>query len=405
MAVGMPTLNDLPEIAGFKMASCACGIKKNGATDLLLVAMDPPCQVAGLFTTNQVVAAPVTLCRQRLAEGRAGALIVNSGNANVANGPQGMSDALAISREVAQLLSIPEESVFAASTGVIGEPLPVAAPLAAIPNLVRTLKPNNWKEAACAIMTTDTVPKGATRQVEIGGKRITINGIAKGAGMIHPNMATMLAFLFTDAHITAAALQQILSKAAANSFNCVSVDGDTSTNDTLLAFASGQADNPLIDDIQSTQVAPFLAAVNDLCQELAQWLIRDGEGAVKFVSIIVEGATDEKSAKQIANSVAKSPLVKTAFAGSDPNWGRILCAIGYAGVPFAVDLIDIFLAEVQIVKGGVRNPEYREQQGKEVMNRQEISIRIDLHGGSASSTVWTCDLTHDYISINADYRS
>ncbi|MBF0455245.1 MAG: bifunctional glutamate N-acetyltransferase/amino-acid acetyltransferase ArgJ [Magnetococcales bacterium] len=405
MAVGLPPLSPLPPVPGFQTASTACGIKKNGATDLLLVSMAPRTAVAGLFTQNQIVAAPVTLCRQRLAGGEARALIVNSGNANVANGPQGMVDAQTMSQSVAQALNIPVETVFTASTGVIGELLPVKQPLAALPKLASQLKESGWKEAAEAIMTTDTCPKAISRQVEIEGKTVTLVGLAKGAGMIHPNMATMLSFLFTDAALSSPALQTLLERSVEKSFNSVTVDGDTSTNDTLMAFASGLAGHTLIEDPDDPALASFAQALKEICQLLAQWLIRDGEGASKFVTITVEGAENEADAKQVAMTVAKSPLVKTALAGCDPNWGRILCAVGYAGVTFPVDQIDLFLGEISVVRGGVRNPAYEESQGQEVMNREEISLRIDLKSGSASWRVWTSDLTHDYISINADYRS
>jgi glutamate N-acetyltransferase / amino-acid N-acetyltransferase len=405
MAIALPILKPLPPVPGFTTAWIASGIKANGDSDLLLVSMVENTTVAGLFTQNRVVAAPVTLCRERLPAGVARALIVNSGNANVANGPQGMETAKTITKTVAKALNIPEETVFTASTGVIGESLPIEKPIGAIPKLTATLNDNGWLGAAQAIMTTDTQPKAASRQIELDGKKITITGIAKGAGMIHPNMATMLAFLFTDAAITTTALQTILGDAVETTFNSVTVDGDTSTNDTLMAFASGLAGNSPITDPKAEDAAQFVSAINDLCRELAQWLIRDGEGVTKFVTITVAGAKTEADAKEVAMSVAKSPLVKTAFAGCDPNWGRILCAIGYAGIEFPVEEIDIFLGEVQIVKGGVRAPDYREVQGQEVMNREEITVLIDLKSGSASRTIWTCDLTHEYIKINADYRS
>ncbi|MBF0383510.1 MAG: bifunctional glutamate N-acetyltransferase/amino-acid acetyltransferase ArgJ [Magnetococcales bacterium] len=401
----MPKLQPLPPVPGFKTAATACGIKKNGQMDLLLVSMAPNTTVAGLYTQNRVVAAPVTLCKQRLPNGNAQALIVNSGNANVANGPQGMKTAQTITQTVAEALAVPKESVFTASTGVIGETLPIDKPLAAIANLCASLSDNSWLTAAQAIMTTDTCPKAATRQIELDGKSVTIRGIAKGAGMIHPNMATMLAFIFTDAAITSPALQTILDEAVDCSFNSVSVDGDTSTNDTLMAFASGLAENDTIKDPRTKEALPLVEAINDICQELAQWLIRDGEGVTKFVTIDVKGAKNPAAAKQVAMSVAKSPLVKTALAGCDPNWGRILCAIGYAGVEFNVDEIDIFLGDVQIVKGGVRDPNYREEQGQRVMGEEEITIAIDLKNGSGKSRVWSCDLTHEYININADYRT
>ncbi|MBF0194395.1 MAG: bifunctional glutamate N-acetyltransferase/amino-acid acetyltransferase ArgJ [Magnetococcales bacterium] len=405
MAIGMPKLQPLSPVPGFKTAAIACGIKANGQKDLLMVSMAPNTTVAGLFTQNLVVAAPVTLCKERLPKGIAQALIVNSGNANVANGPQGMETAKTITQTVANTLEIPTDTVFTASTGVIGETLPIEKPLSAIPKLTAALTHDGWLEAATAIMTTDTYPKAISKKVVIDGKNITITGIAKGAGMIHPNMATLLAFIFTDAAITSPALQTILNEAIEASFNSISVDGDTSTNDTLMAFASGLAENNLIEDPHSATVVPLVDAINDICQELAQWLIRDGEGVSKFVTINVVGAKNQTEAKQVAMSVARSPLVKTALAGCDPNWGRILCAIGYAGVEFNVEEIDIYLGDVQIVKGGVRDPNYKEEQGQEVMNQEEITIAIDLKSGVAKRTIWSCDLTHDYIKINADYRS
>ncbi|MBF0357880.1 MAG: bifunctional glutamate N-acetyltransferase/amino-acid acetyltransferase ArgJ [Magnetococcales bacterium] len=405
MALALPPLTHLLPVPGFTTAVIASGIKANGDKDLLLVSMVENTTVAGLFTQNRIVAAPVTLCRVRLPAGVSRALIVNSGNANVANGPQGMQTAKAIAKAVAEALNVPEETVFTASTGVIGEALPMEKPIGAIPKLTATLNDNDWLGAAQAIMTTDTQPKAASRQIELDGKKITITGIAKGAGMIHPNMATMLAFLFTDAAISPSALQTILGDAVETTFNSVTVDGDTSTNDTLLAFASGLAENSTITDPKAADAAQFAHAINDICLELAQLLVRDGEGVTKFITITVAGAKSEADAKKVAMSVAKSPLVKTAFAGCDPNWGRILCAIGYAGVEFPVGEIDIFLGEVQIVKGGVRAPDYRETQGQEVMNREEITVLIDLKSGHASRTIWSCDLTHEYIKINADYRS
>jgi glutamate N-acetyltransferase / amino-acid N-acetyltransferase len=405
MAIGMPKLQQLPPVPGFKTAAIASGIKKNGQKDLLMVSMTPNTTVAGLYTQNLIVAAPVTLCKERLPGGIAQALIVNSGNANVANGPQGMETAKTITQTVADALNIKADTVFTASTGVIGETLPIDKPLAAIPKLTTNLSDNGWLEAAQAIMTTDTCPKAISKKIELDGKSITITGIAKGAGMIHPNMATMLAFIFTDAAITSPALQTILSESVETSFNSVSVDGDTSTNDTLMAFASGLAKNSLIEDPHAENAIPLVGAINDLCQELAQWLIRDGEGVTKFVAITVAGAKTQTAAKQVAMSVAKSPLVKTALAGCDPNWGRILCAIGYAGVEFPVDEIDIFLGGVQIVKGGVRDPNYKEEQGQKVMAEEEITIHIDLKSGPAKRTIWSCDLTHEYIDINADYRT
>ncbi|MBF0107676.1 MAG: bifunctional glutamate N-acetyltransferase/amino-acid acetyltransferase ArgJ [Magnetococcales bacterium] len=393
-------------ISGFRFATAACGIKTDNRTDLLLVAMDPDTRVAGVFTQNQVVAAPVTLCRERLSQGTGRALIVNSGNANVANGPQGMVAAQNLTQAVAGHLHIPEETVFIAATGVIGEHFPVERPMAALPGLVQALAAGEtgWEKAARAIMTTDAYPKLAAERFFIEDKPVHVLGIAKGAGMIHPNMATMLCFLFTDAIIPADVLQTHLALAVDETFNRSIVDGDTSTNDTVLAFASGQG-GVVCGPANPDAMSRFTRALETVCGQLARKIVADGEGASKFVTIEVTGAMTRKDARTIAATVAKSPLVKTAFAGSDPNWGRILAAVGYAGVPLRVERIDMFLDTVQIVSGGVRAPGYLEKDGAAVMARKEITVRIDLGLGDHADAVWTCDLTHDYITINADYRS
>ncbi|WP_130472027.1 bifunctional glutamate N-acetyltransferase/amino-acid acetyltransferase ArgJ [Candidatus Magnetaquicoccus inordinatus] len=407
MAVTHSPFPDLPLVQGFRLATAACGLKQSGALDLLLVEMAAETTVAGLFTRNQVVAAPVTLCRQRLAQnqGMARALLVNAGNANAVNGERGMQDALALSQQVASLLQLPEEAVLLASTGVIGVPLPLHKPQQAIPELVENLRASGWQSAAQAIMTTDTFAKGAGRTLTLGGKEVQVVGISKGAGMIHPDMATMLAFLFTDAAVAPELLQRIVQQAVEESFNSISVDGDTSTNDTVLLCASGASGAPLLRDASAPEALRLLAAVTEVCQELAQAIVRDGEGASKFIQIQVEGARNRQEAKQVALSIAKSPLVKTACAGSDPNWGRILAAVGYAGVPLAVERLSLWLGEVAVVADGGRLASYREQQGKEVMQREEIVIRVGLGLGEASHTVWSCDLTHGYITINAEYHT
>ncbi|MBF0588156.1 MAG: bifunctional glutamate N-acetyltransferase/amino-acid acetyltransferase ArgJ [Magnetococcales bacterium] len=405
MAVGAPRFPDLPSIAGFKTTATASGIKRHDMVDLLLVEMENTCSVAGVFTQNQVVAAPVEICRARLAVGRARALLVNSGNANARTGPQGMDDALALGKQCAELLGVPESEIFLASTGVIGERLPMEKPAAALPEMAKKLAPGGWQEAAQAIMTTDTFPKGARRSTSIEGASVEVIGIAKGAGMIHPDMATMLSFLFTDAAITQQALQTLLSRAIEESFNSISVDGDTSTNDTVLLFASGAAGHAVIDDPDSPEAAPLMEAILGVCLDLAQAIIRDAEGATKFVTITVSGAKSRADAKQVAFSVAKSPLVKTALFGSDPNWGRILCAVGYAKVPLDVDRIAIRLGDVTVVENGVLSPGYREKDGARVMGEEEIGISIDLGLGDASEQVWTSDLSHGYVTINADYRT
>ncbi len=401
-----PTLQNQPRmLPGFRFATTACGIKANGRPDLLLVAMEPGTVVAGVFTQNQVVAAPVVLCRQRLPQGLGRALVVNSGNANVANGPQGMQAALEITRLAAKLLQIPEETVFMASTGVIGEHFPMERPLAALPHLVRTLSDQTpWLTAAEAIMTTDAYPKIAMEQFQVRGQPVQVLGIAKGAGMIHPNMATMLSFVFTDAVVAADVLQHHLHQAVARSFNRAVVDGDTSTNDTVMVFASGKG-KVAIDPADESASNAFGSALESVCGQLARAIVADGEGASKFVTIEVTGAATPDQARTVALTVAKSPLVKTAFAGSDPNWGRILAAVGYSGIPLQVDRIAIFLDQVPIVSGGVRDPDYQEEQGAAVMARKEFTVRIHLGMGQASETIWTCDLNHAYITINADYRS
>ncbi|MBF0621627.1 MAG: bifunctional glutamate N-acetyltransferase/amino-acid acetyltransferase ArgJ [Magnetococcales bacterium] len=405
MAVGIPPSLEAPEVAGFKLSTAACGIKANGKQDLLLVRMEPAASVAGVFTRNQVVAAPVQLCRDRLSEQTARGLLVNSGNANACNGPQGMLDALALSHAVSDALNAPDDHVFVSSTGVIGEALPVEKPLAVIKEMAIKAKSASWDQAAKAIMTTDTFPKVESRIIATPEGDANIVGIAKGAGMIHPNMATLLVYLFTDATVAAPALQTMLKRAMTNSFNSITVDGDTSTNDTVLLFASGAAGLPEITDADHPSAKPVADAINEICQALAHWIIKDAEGATKFISVTVSGARSVSDAKQIAMTVAKSPLVKTACYGNDPNWGRILAAVGYAEVPLDVDAVDIFLGDVQIVSKGGRAGRYTEQAGKAVMQKEEIAIHINLNLGDAHHTVWTSDLSQGYVSINADYRT
>ncbi|MBF0157293.1 MAG: bifunctional glutamate N-acetyltransferase/amino-acid acetyltransferase ArgJ [Magnetococcales bacterium] len=405
MAVGVPPSIDIPPVPGFRFAATASGIKASGTDDLLLFAMTPGCHAAGVFTRNQIVAAPVVLCRERLAGGVARALVVNSGNANAANGPEGLLDARAMTSRVGALLGVPEHLVLAASTGVIGQRLPVDRPLKAMDRLVASLAGENWERAARAIMTTDTFPKAASRGFRLRGRECLMAGIAKGAGMIHPDMATLLAFFFTDAAVSAAALNGILHQVMAGSFNAITIDGDTSTNDTALVFASGLAGNVPLTSADEPEAGPLIAAFSDLSAELAEMIVRDGEGATKLIRVMVEGARDEAEANQVAMAVAKSPLVKTACFGQDPNWGRILAAVGYAGVPLDPATVSIHLGDVPIVVGGVRAPGYREERGEEVMSREEIPIRIDLGLGQSRRTVLTCDFSHDYVSINADYRT
>ncbi|MBF0114753.1 MAG: bifunctional glutamate N-acetyltransferase/amino-acid acetyltransferase ArgJ [Magnetococcales bacterium] len=407
MAVSHSPFPDLPPVPGFRLATVACGLKQSGAADLLLVEMAAGTHAAGLFTRNQVVAAPVTLCRDRLAQnnGVARALLVNAGNANAVNGERGMQDALTLSRQVAERLQLPDATVMLASTGVIGVPLPMHKPLQAIPELVQHLQPAGWQQAAQAIMTTDTFAKGAGRTITLGGKEVQVVGISKGAGMIHPDMATMLAFLFTDAAVEPALLHTLLQQTVEKSFNSISVDGDTSTNDTILLFASGASGAAVLQTEDAAEVALLATALQEVCQTLAQAIVRDGEGASKLIQIQVEEARNSAEAKQIAMTVAKSPLVKTACAGSDPNWGRILAAVGYAGVPIVANRLSLWLGEVRVVEQGGRVADYQETAGKAVMEQEEITIRIALGLGEASHTVWSCDLTHGYITINAEYHT
>ena len=331
--------------------------------------------------------------------------MVNTGNANAGTGEAGYQDALRTSAALAKLMGCDTEQVLPFSTGVILEPLPVDRILAGLPAAVKDLKADNWFNAAEAIMTTDTIPKAASRVVEIGGKTVTLTGICKGAGMIHPNMATMLGFMATDAAVPQDVLEAMLKSAVDKSFNCITVDGDTSTNDSLILMATGQVDVG-ITDTRSAAYGALLEAVTALAQELSQKIIRDGEGASKFITITVEEGKTEAECRQIAYSVAHSPLVKTAFFASDPNLGRILAAIGYAGIEdLDVSKLNLYLDDVWVARDGGRNPDYLEEDGQRVMKQKEILVRITLARGNASATVWTCDLSHDYVSINADYRS
>lgn len=406
MAVGAPlSLPALPALAGFRLSVTACGIKTGNRLDLLLVEMAPKTTVAGLFTRNRIQAAPVVICRNRLAKGEARGLLVNSGNANAVDGSRGMDNALTVSKAASGVLGVEEEQMFVASTGVIGVPLPTQRILSALPGLSASLQAGNWQQAVQAIMTTDTFPKVSVRTVELEERMVTLIGMAKGAGMIRPDMATMLAFVFTDAAVSPLVLQRLLARSVEGSFNSITVDGDQSTNDTALLFASGQAQNRLLDHWGDPMIEPFALALDGVCQELAQAIVRDGEGATKFVTVSVTGAVNEADAKQAAMAVANSPLVKTALAGSDPNWGRILAAVGASGVALEPNGISMWLGEVLVLEQGQRADSYTEEQGAAVMAQAEIAIRVDLAMGSAKRTVWTCDLTHEYISINADYRS
>jgi glutamate N-acetyltransferase/amino-acid N-acetyltransferase len=399
---------DMPPIAGVRFATAEAGIKYRNRTDVLLLALDEGTEVAGVFTRSRCPSAPVEWCRDALAGGRARALLVNSGNANAFTGARGRDTVRRSADLVAASLGVEPATVFLASTGVIGEPLDAGKFAAILDDTGTRLAAGPWIDAARAIMTTDTFPKVATRTVDLGGVPVTINGIAKGAGMIAPDMATMLSFVFTDAPIAAPTLQALLSAGVERSFNAITVDSDTSTSDTLLLFATGAAaadGAPRIDRVDDPRLTAFARALDDLLLDLAHQVVRDGEGARKFVEITVTGAVDDASAKRIALSAANSPLVKTAIAGEDANWGRIVMAVGKAGEPADRDRLSIWFGDVRVAVDGARDPGYSEAAASAAMTAEEIRVRIDLGLGSGRATVWTCDLTKDYVAINGDYRS
>jgi glutamate N-acetyltransferase / amino-acid N-acetyltransferase len=391
----------LPQLAGFRFATLAAGIKKPGKLDLGLIYSDVPARCAGVFTTNKVVAAPVTLTAPRIKRQLCQAILVNSGNANACTGELGFRDAGSCGQQLADALGIDAELVAVASTGVIGKPLPMDKFAAAIPQLPERLAADGARQLAESIMTTDSFAKLSTQSGEVQGAPYQILGIAKGAGMIHPNMATMLAFVATDAPIESAELAPMLNRVANRSFNCISVDGDTSTNDTLYVLSSGLG----LGHVPLKDTAVFEQALTELCIELAQLIVRDGEGVSKFVTIEVAGAASEADARTVGRAVAISPLVKTAFAGSDANWGRILSAVGNAGVGIDPDHITLSADDVLMFAKGNLHPDYRDADGMAVFAQDEFSIHIDLGMGTESATVWTGDLTHEYIVINAEYRT
>jgi glutamate N-acetyltransferase / amino-acid N-acetyltransferase len=397
----------LQPVAGVRLGIASAGIKKPGRRDLTLIALASGSTVAGVFTQNRFCAAPVTLCRERLAEGGAiRALLINTGNANAGTGAEGLAHARRSCDAVAQLMGLKAESVLPFSTGVILEPLPIDKIIAALPEAKADLAPDHWSEAAHAIMTTDIVAKAASAQIKMGAKTVTVTGIAKGSGMIHPNMATMLGYVATDARVSRACLNQLAKEVADISFNCVTVDGDTSTNDSFILIATGQADHAEITEADSVDYAALKAALSKVAITLAQALARDGEGATKFMTVQVEAGRDGAECKQIAYAIARSPLVKTAFFASDPNLGRILAAIGYAGVAdLDVDQIQLYLGDVLVAEKGGRAASYTEAAGAAVMKETEITIRVVLNRGMDIATVWTCDLSYDYVKINAEYRT
>ena len=408
MAVNLssPDPSLLHPVKGVRVGIAKAGIRKAGRRDLTLMTLPEGSQVAGVFTQNRFCAAPVTVARSHLAGGAIRALLINTGCANAGTGADGLERARQSCAEVAKLLGCELTQVLPFSTGVIMEPLPVDRIAAGLPVCVADLREDNWAQAAEAIMTTDTVAKACSKSIELGGHAVTVTGIAKGSGMIRPNMATMLGFVATDAAIAQNLLQQAATYAAERTFNCVTVDGDTSTNDAFVLVATGQSGAPLIDQSDSTEFKLLLDAITEVAAFLAQALVRDGEGATKFITIRVEGGMNETECRKVAYAIAHSPLVKTAFFASDPNLGRILAAVGYAGIDdLDVSRVDLHLDDVVVAEHGGRAESYREEDGKRVMRQAEITIRVILNRGASSATVWTCDLSHDYVSINADYRS
>jgi glutamate N-acetyltransferase/amino-acid N-acetyltransferase len=414
MAVNFPEIvpTELLPVAGVTLGWAQAAIRKQNRKDLLVISLEPGASVAGVFTANRFCAAPVTVCREHLARAsepnRPGirALVINTGNANAGTGEPGMRATRETCTALARLMGLAPEQVLPFSTGVILEPLPVDRLTAGLPAALANCKADHWYDAAQTIMTTDTRPKAASTQVVIDGHVITLSGISKGAGMIRPNMATMLGFLATDAAVAQPVLDALVKYAADRSFNCITIDGDTSTNDSFIVMASGKASLPAITSTESPAYIALRDAVVVLSQKLAQLIVRDGEGATKFMTIQVEGGANVDECRKIAYSIGHSPLVKTAFYASDPNLGRILAAIGYAGVDdLDVGKVDLYLDDVLVAKAGGRNADYREEDGQRVMKQSEILVRVVLGRGAATATIWTCDLSHDYVSINADYRS
>ncbi len=391
-----------PFCRGFKAAGVAAGLKKNGRPDLGLIFSEVPAAVAGAFTRNKVQAAPVRFDRQRISSGRCQAIIVNSGNANCCTGSAGMDHALKMAQVTADQLGIFQDLVLVASTGVIGEPLPIEKIEAAAPGLVKSLRPDGVSDFATAIMTTDTIPKIVSRQGQIRNRDFTITGVAKGAGMIHPDMATMLCFICTDIEIAVPKLQTALNKAIRRTFNRITIDGDTSTNDTVLILANGLS-GARTSNSEAHQY--FEALLTDVCLQLAKMLVRDGEGATKLVEIKVTGARNARDAHRIAETIASSNLVKTAFFGEDANWGRILGAIGRAGASIDPDKIDVFFNDVQMVRAGMGCGKAIEAEATRVLKTPEFTVTVDLNLGTESESVFTCDFSVDYVKINADYRS
>lgn len=410
MAVGLSEPDNILAVAGIELATIACGIKSNGRDDLVLIKINQGATCAATFTQNAFCAAPVIVAKNHLIQNSPRALLINSGNANAGTGEQGMLDALQSCEWLAEKIGCSAEEVMPFSTGVIGEPLPMLAIKQGIPELAEKLSSDEassgqWLAAAHGIMTTDTVAKAISKKITVGGITITVTGIAKGSGMICPNMATLLAFIGTDAKVEMKYLQQCLNSAVARSFNSITVDGDTSTNDACVLVATGSSG---IDEINtdSDEAERFLKTITEVCDYLAQAVVRDGEGATKFVEINIKSAATVAEANDVAYTIAHSPLVKTALFASDPNWGRILAAIGRAGIEnLVLEGVSIYLDDVCIVSGGARDVSYTEEQGQKIMNQSEISINVNLNRGDSESTIWTSDLSHEYVTINSEYRT
>lgn len=410
MAVNLSSPDPLSiyPVSGVQLGVAQAGIRKVGRDDLTVIQLAPNTVVAGVFTKNRFCAAPVQVCQQHLKVSHSAirALVINTGIANAGTGEQGLNASRQSCEALAQLLEISPEQVLPFSTGVILEQLPVERLVSGLPQALAHADENGWLNAAKAIMTTDTIPKACSKQITLDGESITITGICKGSGMIHPDMATMLGFIATDAKLSPNAAQELIQKVADASFNRITVDGDTSTNDSFILMATQQKGGQIINDLLSDQGQQLLAAMMDVARQLAISMVRDGEGATKLITVIIEGGKTSQECLQAAYAIAHSPLVKTAFFASDPNLGRILAAIGYAGIAdLDQHMIELHLDDVHVVTKGGRHPHYQEADGQRVMQQSEITIHADLNRGDVSETVWTCDLSHDYVSINADYRS
>ena len=402
-----PTPSDLHPVAGVRLGAAEAGVRKVGRKDLTVILLDAGASVSGVFTRNRFCAAPVQVCREHLAaDAQIRALVINTGNANAGTGAEGLARARATCVTLAEHLDVTPEQVLPFSTGVIMEPLPVDRIEAGLPAALADLDVDHWGQAAQAIMTTDTIPKAASKVINLDGVQVTIIGISKGAGMIRPNMATMLGFLATDACIAPSLMKQLALDLAEGSFNRVTIDGDTSTNDSFVVIATNKAPHKPLASLNQGLGLVLKNAMMDVARQLAQAIVRDGEGATKFITVRVEDGRTSAECRQVAYAIAHSPLVKTAFYASDPNLGRILAAVGYAGIDdLDPSLIDLFLDDVHVAVNGGRNPTYREEDGQRIMKQSEITVRVRLGRGAATDTVWTCDFSHEYVTINADYRS